>query len=100
MATQRPNLLLATLPADEYDHIVSFLEPVTFVLGESIYESGAHLKHIYFPTTSIVSLLYMTESGASAEIGIVGNEGAVGIGLFMGVTLPQTAPSCKARAMR
>jgi CRP-like cAMP-binding protein len=90
MATKQPNLLLATLPADEYDRIVSFLEPVTFVLGQSIYESGAHLKHIYFPTTSIVSLLYMTESGASAEIGIVGNEGAVGIGLFMG---GDTAPN-------
>jgi CRP-like cAMP-binding protein len=78
------NHLLAALPDGEYKRILTHLEPVTFKLGESIYESGAQLKHIYFPTTVIVSLLYMMENGASAEIGIVGNEGVVGIALFMG----------------
>lgn len=78
------NRLLATLPATEYQRICTHLEPVTFKLGESIYESGAQLKHIYFPTTCIISLLYTMENGASAEIGVVGNEGVVGIALFMG----------------
>lgn len=59
-------------------------------LGEALYESGEHLRHVYFPTTSIVSLLYVLENGASAEIAIVGNEGILGISLFMG---GETTPS-------
>ena len=59
-------------------------------LGEALYESGARLQHVYFPTTSIVSLLYVMEDGASAEIAVVGNEGIVGISLFMG---GETTPS-------
>ena len=59
-------------------------------LGEALYESGARLSHVYFPTTSIVSLLYVMEDGASAEIAVVGNEGMVGISLFMG---GETTPS-------
>ena len=78
------NHLLALLPSGEYERIITHLEPVSFKLGESIYESGAQLKHLYFPTTCIVSLLYTMEDGASAEIGVVGNEGVVGIALFMG----------------
>jgi CRP-like cAMP-binding protein len=78
------NRLLAALPVDEHQGILPHLEPVSFKLGESIYESGAQLKHIYFPTTCIISLLYTMENGASAEIGVVGNEGVVGIALFMG----------------
>lgn len=78
------NHLLAALPAGEYDRILPHLEHVTFSLGESVYESGKQLKHVYFPTTCIVSLLYMMENGTSAEIGIVGNEGVLGIALFMG----------------
>ena len=78
------NHLLAALPVEEYERILPYLEPTTFSLGEPIYESGKQLKHVYFPTTCIVSLLYMMENGTSAEIGIVGNEGVVGIALFMG----------------
>ena len=78
------NYLLAALPADEYERVFPHLEQVTFSLGESIYESGSQLKHVYFPTTSIVSLLYTMENGTSAEIGVVGNDGVVGIALFMG----------------
>ena len=78
------NHLLATLPRGEYERILPHLEPVTFSLGESIYESGKQLKYIYFPTTSIVSLLYTMENGAAAEIGVVG------IALFMG---GDTAPN-------
>jgi CRP-like cAMP-binding protein len=60
------------------------LEPVVMPLGRSLYESGAKLSHVYFPTTAIVSLLYVMEDGASAEIAVVGNEGLVGVSLFMG----------------
>ena len=78
------NHLLAALPAAEYNRVLPHLEHVTFSLGESIYESGNQLKHIYFPTTCIVSLLYTMENGTSAEIGVVGNDGVLGIALFMG----------------
>jgi CRP-like cAMP-binding protein len=78
------NHLLAALPAEEYERILPHLQPLTFSLGEPIYESGKQLRHVYFPTTCIVSLLYTMENGASAEIGVVGNEGVVGIALFMG----------------
>ncbi len=103
------NRLLAALPAEEYNCILPHLEHVTFSLGESVYESGKQLKHVYFPTTSIVSLLYTMENGASAEIGVVGNEGVVGVALFMGGdTTPNRAIvqsagdafSMKARALR
>jgi CRP-like cAMP-binding protein len=78
------NHLLAALPAKEYERILPHLQPLTFSLGELVYESGKQLKHVYFPTTCIVSLLYTMENGTSAEIGVVGNEGVVGIALFMG----------------
>ena len=66
------NHLLAALPGEEYERILPYLEHVTFSLGESIYEPGKQLKHIYFPTTCIISLLYTMENGTSAEIGVVG----------------------------
>ena len=78
------NHLLTALPADAFGRLITHLEPVSMPLGSSIYESGSQLQHVYFPTTSIVSLLYVLENGASAEIAIVGNEGIVGIALFMG----------------
>ena len=78
------NHLLAALPAAEFDRLVPELELVPMPLGEALYESGEQLQHVYFPTTSIVSLLYVMENGASAEIAIVGNEGILGIALFMG----------------
>ncbi len=86
------NRLLAGLPSDEYSHLLPHLEPVSLDLGEVIYQSGGHIDYIYFPTDSIVSLLYTMENGMSAEIGIVGYEGAVGIALFMGGhTMPNRA---------
>src|SRR5687767_13908690 len=69
------NHLLAALPADEWARWLPALEPVAMPLGEVLYESGAAMTHVYFPTTSIVSLLYVMEDGASAEIAVVGNEG-------------------------
>jgi CRP-like cAMP-binding protein len=84
------NRLLAALPAAESDRLKPQLELVSLPLGEVLYESGERLQHVYFPTTSIVSLLYVTEEGASAEIAIVGNEGILGISLFMG---GETTPS-------
>lgn len=80
----RQNRLLAALPPAEWARWASHLEPVDMPLGKVLYESGSRLSHVYFPTTSIVSLLYVMEDGASAEIAVVGNEGIVGISLFMG----------------
>ena len=89
---QRPrqNHLLAALPAEDYQRIAPHLELVSMSLSEVLYESGKSLRHVYFPTTSIVSLLYVMEDGASAEIAVVGNEGILGIALFMG---GETTPS-------
>jgi len=78
------NHLLAALPASDYQRLASHLELVPMKLGEVLYESGVQLRYVYFPTTSILSLLYVMEDGASAEIAIVGNEGILGISLFMG----------------
>jgi CRP-like cAMP-binding protein len=78
------NHLLAALPEAEFKRMQADLELVHMPLGEVLYESGCKQHHVYFPTTSIVSLLYVLEDGASAEIAIVGNEGILGISLFMG----------------
>lgn len=78
------NHLLAALPTEVQDRLFPNLEPVPLTLGKVLYESGDALHHVYFPTDSIVSLLYVMESGASAEISVVGNEGLIGIALFMG----------------
>ncbi len=80
----RKNHLLAALPEDEWQRWMPQLEAVDLSLGQVLYESGKTLSHVYFPTTAIVSLLYVMENGASAEIAVVGNEGVVGISLFMG----------------
>ncbi len=80
----RTNLLLAALPAAEWRRWQPLLEPVEMPLGQVLYESGSTLSHVYFPTTAIVSLLYVMENGSSAEIAVVGNDGLVGISLFMG----------------
>ena len=80
----RKNQLLAALPAAEWDRWLPQLESVEMPLGQVLYESGTTLSHVYFPLTAIVSLLYVMENGASAEIAVVGNEGIVGISLFMG----------------
>src|ERR1017187_1454447 len=78
------NHLLDALPAGDYERIAPHLELVPMKLGDVLYEPGDRLRHVYFPTTSIVSLLYVMEDGASAEIAIVGNEGILGISLFIG----------------
>ena len=80
----KKNQLLAALPDAEWQRWLPQLEFVEMTLGQVLYESGSTLSHVYFPTTSIVSLLYVLENGASAEIAVVGYEGVVGISLFMG----------------
>jgi CRP-like cAMP-binding protein len=80
----KENQLLAALPLAEWQRWLPELEWVDMPLGEVLYESGVTLSHVYFPTTAIVSLLYVMEDGGSAEIAVVGNEGVVGISLFMG----------------
>ena len=86
----RQNHLLRALPVAESERLLPHLELVPMPLGDVLYESGTALRHVYFPTTSIVSLLYVMEDGASAEIAVVGNEGMVGVALFMG---GETTPS-------
>jgi CRP-like cAMP-binding protein len=86
----KDNRLLAALSTDSYDALLPQLEAVVMPLGLSVYESGGTQAYIYFPTTAIVSLLYVLEDGHSAEIAITGNEGLVGISLFMG---GETTPS-------
>ena len=78
------NHLLAALAPDVQARLFPLLELVHFPLGNVLYESGDTLRHVYFPTDAIVSLLYVMEDGASAEISVVGNEGVVGVALFMG----------------
>jgi CRP-like cAMP-binding protein len=84
MDTCLGNGLLEVLPDTELLHLKPFLEKVELPLGKTLYESGHTLSHVYFPVTAIVSLLYVMENGDSAEIAVVGNEGIVGIALFMG----------------
>jgi CRP-like cAMP-binding protein len=83
-ADPQRNRLLTALPPAERERIERHLQFVPLPLGRVLYESGDVLRHVYFPTDSIVSLLYVMEDGASAEIAIVGNEGTIGIALFMG----------------
>src|ERR1700749_1002424 len=86
------NRLLAALPREAYERIFPHLGHVSFKLGEVVYESGGQMDYIYFPTTAIISLLYMMENGSSAEMGMAGNEGLVGVALFMGgTTMPNRA---------
>ena len=82
--TPLKNHLLSALPTEVHERLFPFIELVTLELGDVIYESGDKLFHVYFPVDSIVSLLYVMESGSSAEISVVGNEGIIGIALFMG----------------
>jgi CRP-like cAMP-binding protein len=86
------NRLLARLPQEELERLRPHLGHVSFALGEVIYESGGRQSHIYFPTTAIISLLYLMENGSSAEMGVAGCEGLVGVALFMGGgTVPNRA---------
>ena len=92
------NHLLAALPTADFERVAAHLELVPMLLGEMLYESGGPLLHAYFPTTAIVSLHYVMESGASAESAGVGNEGVVGIALFMGGMPRPARPWCRPRA--
>ena len=86
------NYLLAALPSDERERIAPHLSPVSMQLGQVVYESGDHLSHVYLPTTAIISMLYVMENGASAEIAVVGRDGLLGVALFMGgETMPNRA---------
>ena len=86
----RQNQLLAALPAADYARLLPHLELVPLPLGWAVYEAGGKLGYVYFPTNSIISLLYVMENGASAEIAVTGSDGLVGIALFMG---GETTPS-------
>jgi len=88
--TPKQNHLLAALPSADYRRLLPQLEHVPLHLGQVLYESGSEQEHVFFPTDSIVSLLYVMQDGSSAEIAVVGNEGLVGIALFMG---GETTPS-------
>ena len=86
------NRLLASLPGEVFARLLLHLQPVSFVLGGVVYESSERMEGLYFPTTCVVSLLYTMTDGATAEIGLVGNDGVVGIALFMGGnTVPNRA---------
>ncbi|HET7366520.1 MAG TPA: Crp/Fnr family transcriptional regulator [Burkholderiales bacterium] len=89
-ASPKDNRLLAAMPSNEYQELVGSLERVPMPLGQPVYESGEPQNFVYFPTTSIVSLLYVLADGATAEIAVTGKEGLVGISLFMG---GETTPS-------
>jgi CRP-like cAMP-binding protein len=86
------NHLLAALPAAEFERLAPYLEPVPMALGQMLYEPGGQLQHAYFPVSAIVSLHYVLESGAAASVASVGNEGVLGVSLFMGGdTTPSSA---------
>lgn len=89
-ATRVQNHLLASLPEEEYQRLLPQLEPVAFELGKVVYQNAQLLEYLYFPTTSMVSLLYTMSDGMTAEVGLTGNEGVVGIALFLG---GETAPN-------
>jgi CRP-like cAMP-binding protein len=94
------NQLLASLPSADYQRLLPELEFVNIDLGRTLYESGGHLQHVYFPVEGIISLLYVTQGGNSAELAVVGHEGMIGVSLFMGgETTPNRAvvqSACKA----
>jgi CRP-like cAMP-binding protein len=98
--TPRQNRILAALPSADYQRLLPHLELVEMDLGHSLYESGGHLQYVYFPIDGIVSLLYVTQNGNSAELAVVGCEGMIGVSLFMGgETTPNRAvvqSACKA----
>lgn len=80
----RQNRILASLPASDYERILPDLEPIQMPLGWTISEAGDHVKYLHFPTSGIISLIYNLENGSSSEIAIVGNEGMIGISIYMG----------------
>lgn len=92
LADPKKNRLLAAVPLAEWERLAPHLEPVDMPLGKVLHESGAVMHHVFFPLSAIVSLLYVMENGASAEIAVVGKEGVIGIALLMGgETMPSRA---------
>ncbi|HEX8176457.1 MAG TPA: Crp/Fnr family transcriptional regulator [Pyrinomonadaceae bacterium] len=92
LPAQPENRLLAALPPEEYERLRHHMEPISLSLGEVVNESGEKMNYVYFPVDSIISLLYTMLNGATAEMGLVGREGVVGIALFMGGgTMPNRA---------
>ncbi len=83
-ALKDQNYLFHSIPYEEWNRLLPMIEPIDLPLGKVLYEPGMKMSHVYFPTTAIVSLLYALENGSSAEIAVVGNEGIVGISIFMG----------------
>ena len=84
MVDPRTNALLAAIPHPEYERWLEYLEPVELPPGAVLHEAGAQMSYVYFPTTAIVSLIFVMDNGATTEIAMVGNEGIVGVSLFMG----------------
>jgi CRP-like cAMP-binding protein len=84
LQTPKGNQILAALPVEEYERLLPNLELVQLPLGKVLYEPGVEMDYLFFPISGIISLLYVMKSGASAEIGLTGNEGLVGVSLFMG----------------
>lgn len=82
--TPKQNLLLAALPEADYQRLLPHLEPVQLKIGQPLYETGSQMRHVYFLATCIVSLLYVTQNGSTTETAVIGNEGMVGVSLFMG----------------
>jgi CRP-like cAMP-binding protein len=78
------NKIIAALPSNQWARWKEMLEPVSLPLGTVLYDSDAQLSHVYFPTTAVVSLLYVLNDGSSAEVAVVGNEGIIGVSLFLG----------------
>lgn len=78
------NYLFHSIPSPEWERLLPHIEPVELPLGKVLYEPGTKMSHVYFPSTAIISLLYALENGSSAEIAIAGNEGIIGISIFMG----------------
>src|SRR6266568_2769807 len=78
------NYLLSCLPPDDYRQLLPHLQYVAFRLGDVVYDFAEHQRHVYFPTGCVASLLYTTEDGSTAEVGLTGNDGAVGLALFLG----------------
>jgi CRP-like cAMP-binding protein len=84
----RQNQMLAILPVDVQERLYPHMDLIELTVGKVLYEPGDTLRYVYFPTSSIVSLLHVTESGATAEISVVGQEGLIGVPLFMGGAAP------------
>jgi CRP-like cAMP-binding protein len=101
-AAPATNGLLSSLPPRERARLMAAVQPVSFTLGDTVCEAGARMEHVYFPTTAVVSQLYTMEDGATAEMGMTGNDGVLGVALFLGgeTTTSRTVVVVEGRALR